>query len=353
MCTGARLIAENGDVVYGRTMEFDTPVPEYLGYFPRGQEFTGETNSGSNGMTWTNDYAFGGNVGALGKGQMAGADGLNEKGLIAGCLNLPGFTEFPSVTDANRDRALASWQIVLFVLGKYATTEEAKKGLLAGDAVIVDTDFHFTPTTKGQLPQHVRIGDASGKTIVVEWHSADEPPTVVESPGGCCTNQPRFEYHLDNWEHYKFLSPYNPDGPIEPGGSQDFKASMGLGYVGMPGGSDSPDRFIRASLYSRDAYPGKTGAETVWTAWHVMNNFDMPKGILRHKTTTGDESTEYTVWTSVADTKNLKYYFRVHENPAIYELDLNEQDPKGKSALTDNRLQTAPIEPTPVELKPF
>ena len=350
MCTGIRLTAGNGDVIYGRTMEFDTPLPEFIGYFPRGQEFTGDTNTGTDGITWTNKYAFGGNVGFIEGKHSAGSDGLNEKGLIAGCLNLPGYTEFSPVSDSNRDRAIASWQVVLYALGNYATADEAKEGLLNGDVVVVDTDFPFTPTTKGQLPQHVRIGDASGKVIVVEWHTANEPPTVVESPSGCCTNLPRFEFHLDNWEHYKSLSPYNPSGPVKEGGSQDYKITMGNGYVGMPGGSNSPDRFIRASLYARDSYPGKTGPETVWVAWHVMNNFDLPKGILRNVTEAGDESTEYTLWTSVADTRNLKYYFRVHENPAIYELDLTEQDPDGKNSLSDERLATAPIETVSVEL---
>lgn len=67
-----------------------------------------------------------------------------------------------------------------------------------------------------------------------------------------------------------------------------------------------------------------------------MNNFDLPRGILRNVTDKGVESTEYTLWTSVTDTKNLKYYYRVHENPAIYELDLGDQDPTGTAVLVDN-----------------
>jgi choloylglycine hydrolase len=80
-----------------------------------------------------------------------------------------------------------------------------------------------------------------------------------------------------------------------------------------------------------------------------MNNFDLPRGILRNVTDTGVESTEYTLWTSVADTKSLKYYYRVHENPAIYELDLADQDPTGTTFLIDNRPSTAPIVTVPVK----
>ena len=348
MCTGIRLTADNGDVVYARTLEFDTPLPECIGYFPRGQRFVGETNTGTDGKKWTNAYAFGGNVLIVGGTHSVGSDGINEKGLTAGIFNLPGFTEFSPVSAANRDKAIASWQLVLYVLGTCATTDEARAALLSGDAVVVDTDFPFTPTTKGQLPQHMRVGDASGKTIICEWHTPDQPPTILESPSGCVTNPPRFEFHLNNWEHFKSLSPYNPTGPITPG-SQDYKITMGNGYVGMPGGSNSPDRFIRANLYSRDSYPGATGADAVWTAWHVMNNFDLPRGILRNVTDKGVESTEYTLWTSVSDTKNLKYYYRVHENPAIYELDLTTQDPNGTAVLTDDRPSKAPIMTVPAQ----
>lgn len=349
MCTGIRLKADNGEVVYARTMEFDVPLPECIGYFPRGQQFVGDTSSGTDGMQWTNIYAFGGNVLIAGGTHSLGSDGINEKGLVAGVFNLPGFTEFSPVSDDNRHKAIASWQVVLYILGNCATTDEAEAVLLSGDVVIVDTDFPFTPTTKGQLPLHLRVGDAGGRTIICEWHTPNQPPTILESPSGCVTNLPRFEFHLNNWEHYKSLSPFNPAGPITAGGSQDYKITMGNGYVGMPGGSNSPDRFIRASLYARDSYTNATGAEAVWTAWHVMNNFDLPRGILRNVTDSGVESTEYTLWTSVADTKNLKYYYRVYENPAIYELDLNAQDPTGTSVLTDDRPSGDPIVTVPAQ----
>ncbi|MCB0939414.1 MAG: linear amide C-N hydrolase [Mycobacterium sp.] len=349
MCTGIRLTATNGEVVYARTMEFDTQLPGLIGYFPRGQEFVGDTSTGTDGMKWTNKYAFGGNAAILGGSHSLGSDGINEKGLVAGVFNLPGFTEFSPVTDANRHTAIASWQVVLYLLGTCATTDEAQAALLSGEVVVVDTEFPFTPTTKGQLPLHLRVGDSGGRTIVCEWHTPNQPPTITESPNGCLTNPPGFDFHLNNWEHYKSLSPYNPSDPITAGGSQAYKITLGNGYVGMPGGSNSPDRFIRASLYQRDAYAAATGADAVWTAWHVMNNFDVPRGIMRTVTDTGVESTEYTLWTSVADTKNLKYYFRVYENPAIYELDLSGQDPAGTAVLVDNRPTSAPIVTVPAK----
>lgn len=79
------------------------------------------------------------------------------------------------------------------------------------------------------------------------------------------------------------------------------------------------------------------GADSVRTAWHIMNCFDVPRGILRNVGSDGVESCEFALYIGVADTKNLKYYFRTYQNPQIYELDLTAQDPNGTKLLTDSR----------------
>ena len=339
MCTGIRLIAKNGDVVYGRTMEFDSPLPLTVGYVPRGIAFRGTTATGADGLEWTNDYAYGGNFGEIKVGDVVvigSSDLINEHGLVAGVFNLPGFTTFPDVNDDNRSKMIASWEIVSYVASKYKTTDEARKGIEAGDFIVGSAPFPMSGKS-GQLPLHVRVGDASGKTIVVEWHAADEPPTIYDCEAGTVTNAPTFDFHVINMRQFDHLSPYNPSGPFGAG-SQAYKQTMGDGYMGMPGGSSSPDRFVRASLYARDAYPGDDGAETAWVAFNVLNNFDLPPGILRNvEASTKNEITEYTLWTGVSDTKNRTYYFRSHNDNGIYELDLTKMDHTGTEVLQDTR----------------
>lgn len=79
MRTGIRIDADNGDVVYARTTEFDTPLPKCVGYYPRGQQFTGVTRTGDDGIRWTNRYSFGGNVLVFDSTHSLGSDGLNER----------------------------------------------------------------------------------------------------------------------------------------------------------------------------------------------------------------------------------------------------------------------------------
>jgi choloylglycine hydrolase len=335
MCTGICLTAQNGDVVYARTLEFDTALPSTLGYVPRGQSFVGTTPTGQDGLRWNNRHAYAGAMGTFtigGELVEGGADMLNEHGLVCGCFNLPGYTEFPAVTDENRPRVLGSWQAPAFVCGMYATTAEARSGIERGDFIVGAVPFPF-PGKPGQFPQHLRIGDASGDTIVVEWHAADQPPTIYEAEGGVVTNLPAYSYHQANTKRYQHLSPYNPAGSFQPG-SQDYKQTMGDGYLGMPGGSSSSDRFVRAYLYSRDAYSGQDGQEAVWIAWHIMNCFDLVPGILRNiEAETTTEISEYTLWTAVADTTNRVYYFRSYGDNAIYTIDLQALDPTSQQRL--------------------
>lgn len=330
MCTGIRIQATNGDYVYARTMEFDTPLPTNLGYAPRGTKYTGLTTTGADGISWEHKYAVGGQTGPRGC-----SDAMNEKGVVAGGFNLPGYTEFTAVTDQNRSKALAIEQACAYILGNYASTAEAKDGILAGDFFVADTPFPFVGSAPGQLPLHVRIGDPTGATVVIEWHTAGSLPAVYDAPTGIITNAPAYNWHQANATQFQHLSPYNPYGPFTEG-NQDYKEQMGNGYVGLPGGSNPPDRFVRATTYSRDTYQAATGADAVWTAWHIMNNYDIPPGILRNiDGNTNKESSEYALWTSVADTANCCYYFRTHENNNIYKLDLKAQDPTGPKLLTD------------------
>jgi penicillin V acylase-like amidase (Ntn superfamily) len=103
----------------------------------------------------------------------------------------------------------------------------------------------------------------------------------------------------------------------------------------MPGGSSAPDRFIRASLYARHTFPGADGESTVWVAWHVMNMFDVPPGVMRNvEAETKKESTEYSnLLTCVADTKNMVYYLRAFDDNGIYEIDFKKMDPTGPKRL--------------------
>ena len=77
----------------------------------------------------------------------------------------------------------------------------------------------------------------------------------------------------------------------------------GSGLHGMPGDFTPPSRFVRASIFSQSAAPNATADDAVFAAFHILNQFDIPRGSVQNSAVGGtvDEITE---WTSVSDLKN-------------------------------------------------
>jgi choloylglycine hydrolase len=86
--------------------------------------------------------------------------------------------------------------------------------------------------------------------------------------------------------------------------------------LGLPGDFTPPSRFVRAVAFSKTALPVEKAKDGVLQAFHLLNQFHVPRGAaagIEH----GKEVADYTLWTSAADLKNLRYYFRTYENSRI------------------------------------
>lgn len=103
---------------------------------------------------------------------------------------------------------------------------------------------------------------------------------------------------------------------------------IGAGLHGIPGDFTPPSRFVRAALFSEASLPQKTGYDSVIEAFHILNNFDIPKGSAREhkKDEHGNIMADFTVWTSANDLKAKKFYFRTYGNSQIRVVDLNKMD---------------------------
>ena len=104
-------------------------------------------------------------------------------------------------------------------------------------------------------------------------------------------------------------------------GDQFAPLSEGTGMLGLPGDFTSTSRFVRAAAFVNAAEPCTDEEEGVFRAFHILNNFDIPIGIVKQKEKGGALS-EYTVWTAAADTKNGAYYYKTYENQSIKKVDL-------------------------------
>src|SRR5205823_4729619 len=81
---------------------------------------------------------------------------------------------------------------------------------------------------------------------------------------------------------------------------------------------------VPAVAFSQSVFKPKTGDDAILEAFHVLNQFDIPKGAAREheKDEHGNVLADYTIWTSASDLKAKRFYFRTYDNSQIRMVDM-------------------------------
>ena len=312
-CTGIKLIADDGAIIHGRTLEFGVTVPTSAVVVPRGYAFKGTIPDGSAGLAYVSKYAV---VGAIAADNMIVLDGLNEKGLAAGTFYFPDYVGYTASTKENQSKSLAPVEFVNWVLTQFATLEEVKNALES--VVIVPTVSKEWGTTPP--PFHYVVYEKSGKALVIE--PIGGKLVTYDNPLGVFTNSPTFDWHMTNLTNYINLTPWNVK-PITLRGVTLRPFGQGSGMVGIPGDFTPPSRFVRAAIYSVTATPPKNAEAGVLQVFHILNQFDIPVGAARVQED-GVVYSDYTLVTCVRDPQSLKYYFKTYDDQSVKVVDLKK-----------------------------
>jgi choloylglycine hydrolase len=312
-CTGIRLIAKDGTVVAARTMELGLDLKSQVLVVPAGTHLTGTLPNGATGISYTTKYGF---IGANAFGQPVVVDGMNDQGLYVGEFFFTPEAHYADVTPQNASRAMAGYEYSNWILANFATVAEVKA---AYNSVVL------APTPRVEMggmtpPLHFRIMDRTGATVVIE--PLPGGLRIYDDPLGVITNTPTFDWHMTNLGNYVGLTPYLRPS-VNIGGYTVSSLGQGSGFIGLPGDVSSPSRFVRAVAYQQTAVQPESGADGVLQIFHILNNFDIPKGSVR-QTIHGTEFDEYTSWTSANDLKNLMFYFRTYYDQTLHSVDVRK-----------------------------
>ena len=315
-CTGIQLTNKDGSIVNGRTVEFGIKIDISLAVVPRGYAFTGETPDGD-GLKYTAKHAA---VGVYAYTDVKLMDGINDAGLAAGAFYLPTFAAYTPVTAQNQSKGLSPVEFPNWLLTQFATVAEVRKAVEAGDVVITPTvvaGWGATPP-----PFHYVVYDKTGASIVIE--PIDGKLVIHDNPLGVVTNSPTYDWHMTNLRNYITVNPNNvQSGKI---GKLELQAfGMGNGMWGLPGDFSPPSRFVRAALFSANAIPSDNAAEGIDHVFHILNNFDLPKGIARSNQD-GTISADFTQMTTARDPQNLRFYYKTYNDQTIRMIDMKELD---------------------------
>jgi len=243
-------------------------------------------------------------------------DGLNEKGLAAGTFYFPTSAGYMAYTAADAGKTIAQWEVGSWILENFASVEEVKANI--GNIVVPAVVFGgwgFAPEA------HYIVHDAAGRSIVIEYFRGKL--NVHDNPLGVLTNSPTFDWHMNNLRNYVNFSMTNVP-PVQLGSIKLLPFGQGSGMLGLPGDFTPPSRFVRAVAFSQSVFKPKTGDDAVLEAFHILNQFDIPKGAAREheKDEHGNVLADYTIWTSVSDLKAKRFYFRTYDNSQIRMVDL-------------------------------
>lgn len=311
MCTGIRLKAKDGAIMYARTLEFARDIASNIIIIPRNYSFTGITPlENQKGLQWKAQYAV---VGTNGCGLIDIVDGVNECGMAGGLFYFPDYAHYQEITAQEAPYTIASWQLMTWILTNFATVSQVKKAL---PTIKVSTALFKEWGII--LPIHAVIHDPTGQSLVIEY--VQGKLILYDNPLGVLTNAPAFDWHNTNLRNYITLSPFNAH-PAHIAGIILSPLGQGSGMLGIPGDFTSPSRFIRAAAFSQTALDSQNADEARDTAFHILSIFTIPRGSVRQEEDRHVDY-EYTQWTSACDLQNKRYYFHTYDNRQLHMVDL-------------------------------
>jgi choloylglycine hydrolase len=318
-CTGIFLKTTNGSFIHARTLEFGLDLKSQILFMPRNIDLNALTPDGKpQGLRWKSKYAA---IGINAFNTTNFVDGVNEEGLSGGLFYFPGFAKFEDVKPEDYNKSLPMWEALTWILTSFSTVEQVKESLPK-----IHVSNAIFPGLNQTVPAHLIIHDLQGKSIVIEY--LEGKLHIFDNPLGVITNSPNFDWHLTNLSNYINLSPESAKDKVM-NGVKISPLGHGSGMLGIPGDFTPPSRFVRAVSFTQATPPIDSELEGIKSAFHILNNFDIPKGIAID----AQGYSDYTLWTNAIDTKNRILYYRPYDNFQLQKIDLMQMDLNAKEPL--------------------
>lgn len=251
------------------------------------------------------------------------AEAANEKGLCIAGLNFPGNAHYARQEETGKHQA-APFELPWWLLGQCATVQEALQ--LLKKTQIIDLAF------SKEIP-----------VSPLHWHLADKQESVViecmadgmhihPNPVGVLTNNPPFDYHLQNLNQYLNLTALYPENRmtnqlcLQPSG-------RGMGAIGLPGDASPASRFVRGTFLKFNSACDEDENSCVAHFFHLLDAVAMTRGSVMAP----NGQWEYTQYSCCICGETGVYYYKTYENNQITAIQLHHAD------LDSSELSTFPL----------
>jgi choloylglycine hydrolase len=230
------------------------------------------------------------------------ADSINEKGLSCGMQTLVG-TQYQDRSSVPMRENVFAGNFCFWAARQFQTVQE-----------VMDTLTKVNIWGPDSLAQHFILHDSSGALLVVEVMEGKQQ-VYLDVTVGIATNEPTFDWHLENINHYK------------------WKRSLARTAIAVPGSWYPEERFLRLYMVKhgmKDILNTTTNFESAFSmAAQCLNVVTVPMGN-QYGTDSGSSSGEgdgdHTIFGLVRDHVVPTIYWRDAYNPSFRRVRLQDLD---------------------------
>ncbi len=282
-CSRLTYTAGNKTVVTGRSMDWMSDTQTELWAFPAGIKRTGA--AGLNSVEWVSKYgsviASGFNIGT--------ADGIDTEGLTVNLLYLSD-ANYGKPQSNQKNLSVLLW--AQYILDNYATVNSAVEDLSKDNLHIVGAAL---PPNGDPAALHIAITDSTGDNAILEY--INSKLTIHHGKQfNVMTNEPSYDKQLALMDYWREMN-----------------------GVFLPGTHSPEDRFVRASYYVNTALQTTDEQKSIATVFSIIRNVSTP--LIGQVSDRPNFSS--TLWRTVADLKNKRYYFEATNKPNVFWVDLS------------------------------
>ena len=241
-------------------------------------------------------------------------DAVNEKGLSIAGLNFPNNAVYGEYVSEKEN--IAPFELIPYILGSCENIADVKSKL--NKINIIHCNFNDNlPST----PLHWLIADRE-RAITLE--NTKDGMRIFDNPFGVLTNNPTFDFHLQNINSYMHLHEGANENRLFPALPIE-NYSLGLGALGLPGDFSSASRFVKAVFVKQKSVCGGSEKESVGQFFHILQSVAMPMGCVLMP----NGEYEYTRCSCCINTDTQTYYYNTYHDQTVRKEELNSVDLNG------------------------
>lgn len=300
MCTAASF--KNKNTYFGRTLDYEFSYGEKVTITPRNYPFEFRHL----GLE-SNHYAIIG-MAHIHNDYPMYYDAMNEYGLGMAGLNFVGNAKYNEVIEGKEN--VAQFEFISFILSTCKNVLEAKNKIK--EINLVKTPYNeYYPAAK----LHWILCDTND-CIVVE--AMEDGLHIYDNKTGALTNNPPFNYQLENLKNYVSL---NNDEPNKSFSFNEAFYSRGMGSVGLPGDLTSQGRFVRVVYTAHFSVASPDENSSVNQFFHILESVWQTRGLCKI-----NDKYEITIYASCMNLNEGIYYYKTYDNPQISAVYLKNEN---------------------------